>query len=151
MLDSLGAPIAHLDFETINPAIPVWDGCRPYDAVPVQFSVDVEPTRAGGRLRHVAWLAEGSGDPRAPLAHALVDAIRGARTILVYDAPFKIRYDTLEIGEGGEASQALESMLLRPETMTKAQRTRMRRALLAYCEQDTQATVSVLQRLRELA
>lgn len=207
-LERLEAPIAHLDFETINPAIPVWDGCRPYDAVPVQFSVHVEASRSGGRLRHVAWLAEGSGDPRAPLARALVDALRGARTIIVYHAPFEIgrlrelqeavpelaedleeligrvvdllpmvrahvyhpdfggsfslkkvapalvdglRYDALEIGEFVEASRALEAMLLRPETMTKAERARTRRPLLAYCEQDTRSTVSVLQRLRELA
>ena len=36
-LDRLEAPIAHLDFETISPAIPAWEGCRPYDPVPVQF------------------------------------------------------------------------------------------------------------------
>jgi hypothetical protein len=208
LLLAFEAPIAHLDFETINPAIPVWEGCRPYDAVPVQFSVHVEPRRAGGKLRHAAWLAEGSGDPRAPLAHALVDALRGARTIIVYHAPFEIsrlrelaeavpelaeeledivgrivdllpivrayvyhpdfggrfslkkvapalveglRYDELEIGEGGAASRTLEALLLRPETMTKAERTRARRALYAYCEQDTLATVGVLERLRELA
>ena len=207
-LASLEAPIAHLDFETINPAIPVWDGCRPYDAVPVQFSVHVEPRRGGGRAQHAEWLAEGSRDPRRPLAHALVAALRGARTIIVSHAPFEIgrlrelqeavpelaeeledvigrivdllpivrayvyhpdfggsfslkkvapalvdglRYDEMEIGEGGEASRALEAMLLRPETKTKAERTRVRRALLAYCAQDTLATVGVLQRLRELA
>ena len=44
----------------------------------------------GGPLKHAEWLAEGSGDPRAALAHALVDALRGARTIVVYHAPFEI-------------------------------------------------------------
>jgi len=208
VLEALEAPIAHLDFETINPAIPAWEGCRPYDAVPVQFSVHVEPRRAGGPLEHAEWLAEGSGDPRAPLAHALVDALRGARTIVVYHAPFEIgrlrelqaavpelaedlediidrvvdllpivrayvyhpdfggsfslkkvapalveclRYDDMEIGEGGEASCALEALLLRPETMKRAERARVRKALLAYCQQDTLATMGVLQRLRELS
>jgi predicted RecB family nuclease len=207
-LDALDAPIAHLDFETINPAIPAWEGCRPYDAVPVQFSVHVEAGRAGRRPRHVEWLAEGSGDPRAPLARALVDALRGARTIIVYHAPFEIgrlrelqtavpelaeeledvigrivdllpivrahvyhpdfggrfslkkvapalvdglRYDEMEIGEGGEASRALETLLLRPDTMKSAERRRLRDALRAYCAQDTLATMGVLQRLRELA
>jgi hypothetical protein len=175
--------------------------------VPVQFSVHVEPPRAGGRAQHAEWLAEGSGDPRAPLARALVEALRGARTIIVYHAPFEIgrlrelqeavpelaeelgdviarivdllpivrayvyhpdfggrfslkkvapalvaglRYDEMEIGEGGEASRALETLLLRPETMTTPERWRMREALRAYCEQDTLATMGVLQRLREL-
>jgi hypothetical protein len=62
-----------------------------------------------------------------------------------------LRYDAMEIGEGGHASRALEALLLRPETTTKAERTRVRKALLAYCAQDTLATLGVLQRLRELA
>ena len=31
-------PAAFLDFETVMPAIPSWDRCRPYTQVPVQFS-----------------------------------------------------------------------------------------------------------------
>lgn len=31
-------PLAFLDFETVMPAIPVWDGCRPYDQIAAQFS-----------------------------------------------------------------------------------------------------------------
>lgn len=208
VLDSLAAPIAHLDFETINPAVPAWAGLRPYDAVPVQFSVHIEPRRAGEPPPHAAWLAEGSGDPRGPLAHALVDALRGARTIIVYHAPFEIgrlrelqaavpelaheleeiierivdllpivrafvyhpefrggfslkkvapalvdglSYEDMEIGEGGEASRTLEALLMRPETMGRRERTRVRKALLAYCAQDTVATMGVLRQLREWA
>jgi len=62
-----------------------------------------------------------------------------------------LRYDDMEIGEGGEASRALEALLLRPETMRRAERARVCKALLAYCEQDTLATMGVLQRLRELS
>ena len=57
----------------------------------------------------------------------------------------------MEIGEGGAATRALEALLLHPEAMTKAERARVRKALLAYCEQDTLATKGVLERLRELA
>jgi hypothetical protein len=32
------APIAFLDFETVNPAIPVWPGCPPDQLDPAQFS-----------------------------------------------------------------------------------------------------------------
>jgi hypothetical protein len=56
----------------------------------------------------------------------------------------------MEIGEGGEASRALEAMVLRPETMKRGERGRLRRALLAYCGQDTRATMGVLGRMREL-
>lgn len=209
-LAELQTPIAHLDFETIHPAVPIWEGCRPYDAVPVQFSVHVErgPGAAPRPAHHVGWLAEGSADPRRPLAHALVRALRGTGSIVVYHAPFEtgrlrelqaavpeladdieriigrivdllplvrayvyhpafrgrfslkkvapalvagLRYDALDIGEGGEASRALEALLLRPETMSAPEQARIRNALLAYCAQDTLATMGVLQRLRELA
>ncbi len=80
-------PLAFLDFETVAPAIPVWDGCHPYDQVPVQFSCDVEA--AGGTLAHHEWLAEGPGDPRPELARALVAACAGARTVVAYNAHFE--------------------------------------------------------------
>jgi len=59
-LDRFTPPIAFLDFETIRPAIPVWNGCRPYSQVPVQFSCHV--VSPDGSLVHHEWLAEGPGD-----------------------------------------------------------------------------------------
>lgn len=88
-LTSLEYPIAHLDFETVGPAIPVWDGCRPYDAIPVQVSVHVE--QADGRLEHHEWLAEGPGDPREEMARRIIRYTAGARTILAYYSPFEKR------------------------------------------------------------
>lgn len=87
-LAQLEHPIAYLDFETIGLPIPIWDGCRPYDAVPVQFSCHVED--ANGELRHYEWLAEGPSDPRATLTEALVHAVRGAKTIVAYNARFEV-------------------------------------------------------------
>ena len=200
VLAALKEPIAHLDFETIAPAVPVWPGCRPYDPVPVQFSVHVEPDA------HFEHLASGPADPRPALARALVAALRGAATIVVYHQPFEqrrlrelqqavpelageleavigrlvdllpivrshvdhpafegrfglkrvapalvpgLRYDELEIGDGGAASRALEAMLL--GRMGAEQRRRVRAALLAYCGQDTRATMGVLAWLRSRA
>jgi predicted RecB family nuclease len=86
-LRDLELPLAFLDFETVGLPIPVWNGCHPYDAVPVQFSCHVED--AGGRLTHHEWLAEGAGDPRPALAERLVRACSSARTIVVYYAAFE--------------------------------------------------------------
>ena len=82
-------PIAFLDFETIAPAIPVWNGCRPYDPVPVQFSCHV--LDADGSVRHAAWLADGPGDPRKELVSHVVDAVKGAKVILAWNASFERR------------------------------------------------------------
>jgi len=88
-LDVFVPPIAFLDFETVSLAIPVWDGCHPYDTVPVQFSCHVQ--EADGRITHHEWLAEGHEDPRPMLAASLVHACEGAQTVVAYNAGFERR------------------------------------------------------------
>lgn len=80
-------PLAHLDFESVQPAIPVWPGTHPFDAIPVQFSVHRE--EADGRLTHEAWIARPDEDPRPELANRLLAACAGARTIVAYNASFE--------------------------------------------------------------
>ncbi|MGB8330399.1 MAG: DUF2779 domain-containing protein, partial [Polyangiales bacterium] len=80
-------PIAMLDFETINPALPVWNGCSPFGKVPVQFSVHV--LHEDGEVSHQAFLAQGEGDPRPELARALSGALNNAGTVLAWNASFE--------------------------------------------------------------
>jgi hypothetical protein len=82
-------PIAMLDFETVSPALPVWDGCGPYGQVPVQFSVHT--LHEHGEVTHRAYLAEAGTDPRPSVAAALPDALRTAATILAWNASFEKR------------------------------------------------------------
>ena len=82
-------PLAFLDFETVQPAIPVWNGCRPYDQIPAQFSC--HRLTEDGSIVHYEWLAEGPGDPRPELASRLVEACRGARTVVAYNMDFERR------------------------------------------------------------
>lgn len=85
-LADVARPAAYLDFETVAPAVPVWPGTRPYEAVPVQFSCHLE--EGGGTFTHVEWIAEGPDDPRARIAAALIEACRRARAVLMY-TPFE--------------------------------------------------------------
>ena len=85
----LEPPVAYLDFETIAPAIPAWEGCGPYTAVPVQLSCHV--VGADGATVHHEWLADGPADPRPEAAAAVVHACRGARTVVAYNAAFERR------------------------------------------------------------
>src|SRR5881394_3339543 len=82
------SPLAFLDFETVSLAIPRWPGCRPWQQVPVQFSVHAEER---GGLVHRQWIADGPEDPRPALAEALVEACGGAgpRRVVAYHAPFE--------------------------------------------------------------
>jgi len=81
--------IGFLDFETVGLAIPVWNGCRPYDAVPAQFSFCT--LQSDGTLTHSEWLADGPGDPREAIAVALIDACRHVDKIAAYNAGFESR------------------------------------------------------------
>jgi predicted RecB family nuclease len=56
-------------------------------------------------------------------------------------------YDDLEIGEGNTAQALLEGMLLGSDVIPVADRKKLRRQLLDYCERDTLATVKVYERL----
>jgi hypothetical protein len=84
----LKLPLAFLDFETVNPAIPAWPGCRPYDQVPVQFSCHV---LSKDGLKHYQWIADGPEDPRAAFARALITACAKAKTVVAYNASFERR------------------------------------------------------------
>jgi len=86
-LERIETPTAYLDFETISPAIPMWNGCRPYDRVPVQFSCDV--VRDGYVNEHFEWLAEGPADPRPEMARRVIAACRSARSVVAYNSPFE--------------------------------------------------------------
>jgi predicted RecB family nuclease len=90
LLDALKefpSSIGFLDFETVALAIPVWDGCHPYDAVPVQFSFTSRDSK--GAFQHSEWLADGSEDPREAIAEALVDACQDVKRIAAYNASFE--------------------------------------------------------------
>ncbi len=86
-LGVLQYPFATLDFETLQLAIPRWNGCWPWAQVPAQFSCHVVP--APGQVHHHEWLAEGPGDPRPELARRLVDACRDARVVFAWNANFE--------------------------------------------------------------
>lgn len=88
-LERFQSPVAFLDFETVQFAIPIWDGCHPYDQIPAQFSCHRE--RPDGGLDHYEWVPEAPGDPRAEIATRIIDACAGARTVVAYNAGFEKR------------------------------------------------------------
>ena len=79
----------YLDFETLAPAVPVWSGCSPFDAVPAQFSLHIG--RVNDEPLHHEWLAEGAGDPRLPLARALAPLVDQCGAIYAWNASFERR------------------------------------------------------------
>jgi len=204
-LKKISYPVCFLDFETFGSAIPHFDGTRPYQQVPFQYSlhrIDEE----GRRVRHFEYLAYPGVDPRREIAERLVTEVPEGGCVVAYNMafekrvlrelgeflpvlrkrlnavtsgmvdlmePFKRRdiyhwrmngsyslksvlpvlvpemtYGDLEISDGAMASEAYFTM----ETMADpAELSRLRKALLEYCEQDTLGLVRLLEMMRGTA
>jgi hypothetical protein len=80
-------PFYFLDFETINPAVPLFDGTRPYQRVPFQFSLHIQA--ADGHLQHVGYLAEGQSDPRPQFLSRLKEYLGDQGSIVTYNQSFE--------------------------------------------------------------
>ncbi len=86
-LETLVYPLYFFDFETIDPAIPLFTGCQPYQHTPFQYSCHV--LHADGTLTHRDYLHTTPDDPRRPLLLSLLDHIGDSGSIVVYHAPFE--------------------------------------------------------------
>ncbi|MFC1994294.1 DUF2779 domain-containing protein [Chloroflexota bacterium] len=87
-LDSVKYPLYYLDFETFSTAIPLFDGTRPYQNIPFQFSLHVQET-PGGELRHFSFLGEGRHDPRPELLVSLSQLIGKNGSVIAYNKSFE--------------------------------------------------------------
>jgi hypothetical protein len=87
-LSSLHYPLYFLDFETINPAVPLFDGTRPYQQTPFQFSLHVQK-RSASDPKHFSFLADGTGDPRPAFLAELRRTVDSKGSIIVYNQAFE--------------------------------------------------------------
>ncbi|MFW6125748.1 MAG: DUF2779 domain-containing protein [Chloroflexota bacterium] len=78
----LERPVHFLDFETFNPALPLYPGTRPYQIVPFQWSCHT--LLGDGSLEHRQFLHEGPDDPREAFAGSLIDALGDRGPIVTY-------------------------------------------------------------------
>lgn len=69
-LDTLSFPLYFLDFETFQPAIPLYDHSSPYQQLVFQYSLHYFE-HEGGELKHKEYLAYPGKDPRRDLAEQL--------------------------------------------------------------------------------
>lgn len=76
-----------LDFETIQFAVPIWPGTRPYQQIPFQFSV--HRLARTGRVEHSAFLDLTGGNPSPAFAQALIAACGERGPVFVYNAAFE--------------------------------------------------------------
>jgi hypothetical protein len=87
-LNELKYPLYYLDFETFGPAIPLYDGTRPYQNIPFQFSLHVVGHPASEPVHH-SFLAEGTDDPRPSVLRELRRLLGSQGSIIAYNAGFE--------------------------------------------------------------
>ncbi len=80
-------PAYFLDFETIQFAIPIWKGTRPYQQIPFQFSLH----RLGktGKLTSKSFLDLSGSDPSWAFAQELIAACNERGPVFVYNEGFE--------------------------------------------------------------
>lgn len=87
-LARLNYPLAYLDFETINPAIPRFAGTHPYQQIPFQWSAHIQQ-RAGAEPRHYEFLATDTRDHRHEFITSLFAALPQEGSVVVYNQQFE--------------------------------------------------------------
>ncbi|MFH1073185.1 MAG: DUF2779 domain-containing protein [Nanoarchaeota archaeon] len=197
---TLKYPRLYLDFETFQDAIPRFDGLKPYQQVPFQYSLHIDD---GKKVLHKEFLAE-DGDPRKAFVEALSKDLPVQGSIIAYNSSFEMgrlkelaeafpkhaawinkaiarivdllvpfrdfshynpeqhgscsikavlpalcgtSYEGLEISNGGEASA--EYVRVTYTNVKPEEREKVRKSLLIYCKQDTQAMIDVLNSLED--
>jgi len=85
-LDKISWPVGFLDFETFAQAVPMFDGQRPYQQIPFQYSLHVAD---GGQLSHYEFLGSPGVDPRAEFADRMIHDTADCSCILVFNQSFE--------------------------------------------------------------
>jgi predicted RecB family nuclease len=203
-LRKLKYPLAFMDFETLNPALPRHEGMRPYDYIPFQWSVHQQQS-SEAQLEHFEFLATNDSDPRRRFIESLCRVLKGKRHIVVYNRSFEsnrlselaawlpeyaaqigqiqnrlwdllpivrgnvyhpgfrgsysikdvlpalipeMTYDGMEVADGKQAGLAWDRLVR--GAVGKCDRDGIRKALLAYCAQDTLAMARLLTYFRSV-
>jgi len=84
----LNYPLYFLDFETIGPAVPIYDGSRPYQQLVFQYSLHIQETPTS-ELKHREYLADPTDDPRIEFIEQLIKDCGNSGDILVYNIGFE--------------------------------------------------------------
>jgi predicted RecB family nuclease len=83
-LKQLDYPIHFLDFETFNPALPLYKGTSSYKIIPFQWSNHILDEK--GNIEHDEYLHDGFDDPREEFARSLLRSLGHEGSIVVYSA-----------------------------------------------------------------
>mgnify|MGYP001619809360 CR=1 FL=1 len=122
-LDEIKFPISFLDYETFPCAIPRFDGYRPFDQIPFQFSVYVLDG-ADKELRHHEFIYTVTDNPGEQFIFALKKYLPPIGSIIVWNKRFETGINTKlgeRFSEEAAALSAINSRVVDLEDVFKQQ------------------------------
>ncbi len=87
-LSELSYPLYFLDFETVQMPIPAYKGLRPFEPLPIQYSLHYI-LKPGGKVKHKEFLAPSGKDPRRAIAKSLCKNISKNGCVIAYNKGFE--------------------------------------------------------------
>lgn len=105
-IEELKYPLYYLDFETINPAIPLFDNMKPYVQIPFQYSLHIVEEK-GLEPKHISFLADGIDNPIPKFLQSLKDNLGEEGDIIVYYEGF----EKSRLKEGAELFSEFDELI----------------------------------------
>ncbi len=90
-LGNLVFPLYFLDYETFGPAIPVFDGYKPYQHIVFQYSLHVMADKNATQLQHFEFLMTEKTEPSEQLVSALLQVIGSTGSVIVWNKNFECK------------------------------------------------------------
>lgn len=88
-ISDLNYPLYFMDFESFQPAVPLYENTKPYQQIPFQYSVHYKKSE-DRKPDHFEFLAEAGEDPRIQFIENLLMYTAGEGDIIVYNKAFEI-------------------------------------------------------------
>lgn len=88
-LSDLNYPIYFMDFESFQPAVPMFDNSRPYQQIPFQYSLHFKKNEKS-KVEHYEFLADTGIDPRIKFIENLLRDTKSEGDILTYNKSFEV-------------------------------------------------------------
>jgi len=87
-LNSVQYPIYFLDYETLMSIVPYFDGLKPYQQVPFQYSLHILDSPQA-ELRHLEYLHRENSNPAEPLSKTLKSQLGTSGSIFTWNMSFE--------------------------------------------------------------
>jgi hypothetical protein len=111
-VSDLNYPLYFMDFETFQPAVPLFNNSKPYQQIPFQYAVFLKKDKKS-EAEHFEFLAEPGEDPRKKFIETLLKVTKGKGDVLVYNKTFEITRLNEIARDLPEYADEIEKLILR--------------------------------------